>query len=130
MGGSPQFATILAEFRLKMLQSSRDALQATVPYAIWTLMDIMTNGKSEFVREKAANDILAHTKIMDQPSSGAPGEEQAELLKKIMEKADSPRTQVQVLIVGGQFQLREVPLNEPTKLIEAPGEGDRGADTP
>lgn len=104
---SPAFEPVLAQHRLKMLQNSRDALTAVQPFAIWTLMDLMTNGKSEFVREKAANDLLAHGKVMDQPVASSPGQEQQELLERIRGDALKPRTQVQVLIVNGKFILKE-----------------------
>jgi hypothetical protein len=114
------FIPILQQYRTKMLQNTRDSLMAAQPFAIWTLMELMTSGKSEFVREKAANDLLAHGKVMDQATNSAPGEEQAELLKKIMSEARAPRMIVEVKITDGRLEINEKPLIEGVFTSDAP----------
>jgi hypothetical protein len=138
MVNAPDFGPIADDFREKMLARTGEALAATQIYAIQTLMDLLSAG-SEYVREKAANDLLAHGESLRKLAPSRTGEEQQQALIEAAKSASGVRVTIEVRSEGGKFRLVEVkrpreliegvsrPVEGPAEAVEAP---DEEVDTP
>jgi hypothetical protein len=126
---SREFPPIVEEYRQSMYSQAEQALTSALPYAIWTLFDLLS-AKSDYVREKAAADLLANGKILERMGATRPGDEQRELLKAAAEKDAKPRIAMTVVINNNRLTVKKskaAPMlieGVAAELVEAPDDED------
>ena len=66
------FKALVNELNWEALNHARDQMRALTSKAVWTVKDVMQNGKTDAARLKAAEIVLAHVGMSD-PGSGLYG---------------------------------------------------------